>query len=54
MEVCGQENGGNKASNGAVCRCQQVLMSEMLKRQQVHEDARKMYWAKVLVKEFGK
>ena len=40
---CGQEKGGNKASTGMVCCCQQVPMHEMWKRQQVHEYARKIY-----------
>ena len=44
---------GNKASNGMVCSCQQVPMSEMWKRQQVHE-ARKMCRAEILGKTWRK
>ena len=38
-----EEERENKASDAVVCRCQQVPMSEMRKKQQEHEDARKMY-----------
>ena len=40
----------HNASNGMVCCCQQVSMYEMWKRQQIHENARTMYRAEVLVK----
>ena len=43
----------NTASNGMVCCCQQVPMSEMWKLQQVHEDARTMCRAEIFGKEFG-
>ena len=29
-------------------------MYEMRKRKQIREDARKMYWTKIFVKQFGK
>ena len=45
----------DKASNGVVCRCQQVPMSEMWKKQQECENTTEMHKAKVLVnKIFGK
>ena len=53
MDFRGKEKGGNEASNGVVCRCQQVSMYEMWKRKQIHEDARNMYRTKILVKKFG-
>ena len=42
-------NGGNEASNGVVCPGPQVSMYEVWKRQQGHEDARKVYGAEVFV-----
>ena len=45
-----KKQGGNKASNGMMCCSQQVPM----KGQQVHEHARKMCRAEILVKGFGK
>ena len=50
VDYCGQEKRGSKASNGMVCCCQQVSMREMWKRQQVHENARKMHRATVRLK----
>ena len=41
------------ASNGVLRCCQQVSMHEMWKRQQVHENARNMHRAEVLVKDLG-
>ena len=54
VDLSGQEQRGNKASNGMVCRCQQVPMPGMWKVQQVHEDARKMYRPKYLATVLGK
>ena len=50
---CGPEKRGNEASNGVVSSRGKVSMHES-KRQQVHEDARKMHRAKILVNKFGK
>ena len=46
--------GGSKTTDGVVCRGQQVSMHEVWKRQQVHEDARKMHRDKVPVRNFWK
>ena len=54
IDFRGQEKKGNKASNGMVSCCQQVPMSEMWRRQQVHEDARKAYRAETCGNIFGK
>ena len=37
-----------KASNGVVCRGQQVSMHDMWQRQQAHKDARKMHRTEIL------
>ena len=53
MDVCGSEKGGDEASNRVVCGSRSVLMHEMWKRKQVHEDARKMYRTKIILNKFG-
>ena len=54
VEFRGSTKRGDEALNGTVCCCQQEPMSVMWKRQQVHEDARTMYRAEILGKDFGK
>ena len=48
-----QGKGENNAQNG-VCYRQQVSVHEMWKRQQVHDDVRKMYRTEIFGQEFGK
>ena len=52
VDCCGQEKGGNKASDGVVCDSKQVSVHEMWMRQHVHEDARNMYRTEILGQEF--
>ena len=54
MILVDKKKGGNEAPNGVVCFSQHVSMHEMWKRQQVHEDVRKMYRTEILGQEFGK
>ena len=54
MNFCGSDKGGNEASNRVVCYSRQVSMRAMWKRKQIHEDARRMYRTKILVKKFVK
>ena len=54
MDFRGPEKRGDEASNGVVCGSHQVSMHEVCKRQQVHEDARNMHRADVLVRKIGK
>ena len=49
-----REGRENEASNRVVRGSEQVSMYEVRKRKQVHEDARKMYRAKILVKKIEK
>ena len=48
------EKGGDEASNRVVCGSRQVSVYELWKRKQIHEDGRKMYRTKIIVKKVGK
>ena len=54
MGFCGKEEREYGASNRVVCGSRHVSLYEMKKREQIYEDARKMYRAKILDKKFGK
>ena len=54
MELCGQEKERKQGIERDGVLLPASMMPEMWKKQRVHENARKMYRAEILVKEFGK
>ena len=50
----GSDLSRKKASNRVVCGSRQVSVYEMRERNQIYEDAQKMYTTKIPVKKFGK